>query len=111
VTAQEALTAFERGYGDDPDMELDPTVHEPVEGQPQLTHYQIARRTITDEEIRCQGVVSVPRGRGQTTKVCNKFLARRAGRPWEIPCPRCGQLNTSPESPEVPESPKGVPGS
>lgn len=66
-----------------------------VVGQADSTLYSAARRTIVDHMIRCQNQVPVPHEPGEY-KTCNRLLAIKAGRPWEIGCPRCKATNQSP---------------
>jgi hypothetical protein len=75
------------GHGLDPDPSF-------IEGTAEVTHHQVAKKTVTDEKIRCQGKVRV-RDEPGTEKVCNRLLAEKAGRPWVITCPRCKTINRS----------------
>lgn len=67
-----------------------------VDGRPALTHHKVAAKTTTDADIRCQGRVAVRSEPGEF-KVCGKLLAKLAGRPWVMECPRCKTVNRSPE--------------
>jgi hypothetical protein len=85
----------EDGYGS-PDIKLDAAFHtdyEGVAGNPSATKFAVAAKTITDADIRCQGKVAMRDG---SHKTCNKLLAKLAGRPWSIDCPRCHVTNNSP---------------
>lgn len=79
--------------------ELDPSMHT-IEGQADETRFAVARKTVTDTNIRCQSQVPVPHETGEF-KVCNRLLAVRAGRPWEMICPRCKGRNVSPSGAET----------
>lgn len=85
------------GYGDggialDLAFHLDHTAEEGAVG---ATRYSVAEKTVTDADIRCTGRVPLNGGH----KTCNKLLAKLAGRPWEIQCPRCRTVNRSPSPP------------
>ena len=81
--------------------DLDPTAHPDtvVQGRPVESHHQLAKKTITDKEIRCSGEMELPGRTPGRTRTCRKLLAAMAGRPWEITCPRCGTTNRSPAIP------------
>jgi hypothetical protein len=86
-------------YGD-PGTVLDPAFdaaadESAAEGQPAATKFAVAATAITDADIRCSGKVPV-RGEPGEFKSCNRLLARLAGRPWIIQCPRCKVTNRSP---------------
>lgn len=91
-------------YGDNT-IVLDPTflviddVADAPEGTPAATKYAVAQTTITDAEIRCSGQVAVRNDPGEF-RSCHKLLAKLAGRPWVIECPRCKTTNRSPSSPQ-----------
>jgi hypothetical protein len=92
-----AAAAIAAGFVSDRATPIDPTFHPVTEGHPVETHHQLAKKTVTDADIRCTGQVAIQRT--QTTKVCGKLLAIKAGRPWAIQCPRCHTVNTSPPIP------------
>ena len=82
-----------RGYGEG--LDLDAAFHTDdtaSEGTAGATRYSVAATTVTDADIRCSGKVPLRSGE---EKVCNKLLARQAGRPWVIECPRCRTVNRS----------------
>jgi phage FluMu protein Com len=101
-----ALAARSDRYGagmtEDPAMTAEPHIAS--------TRFHVTKRpvVITDNEIRCQGQVTLANG---STKTCNKLLATRASRPWEIVCPRCrhSNVNPQPEQLEEPELPVAEP--
>lgn len=85
------------GYGERlRPIDLDAAFHvadpDTAEGVTGATRRSLASITITDAEIRCSGVVTL---KNESTRPCNKLLARQAGRPWIIGCPRCGTENRS----------------
>lgn len=89
------------GYGERlTPIDLDAAFHvvdaDTAEGVTGATRRSLASITVTDADIRCSGTVTLKNG---TTRPCNKLLARQAGRPWVIECPRCRTVNKSPEGP------------
>lgn len=94
---RDAAAALAAGFVSDPTTPLDESLHSTTEGQPLESHHQLAKKTVTDSDIRCTGMVAIERT--QTTKRCGKLLAIQAGRPWKIQCPRCHAVNTSPAIP------------
>jgi len=94
-------------YGDDhpvlePSLHIDYTILDDdrgVPGRPALTHHQVATKTTTDADIRCQGQVAIRNDPGEF-RTCGKLLAKLAGRPWVMECPRCKTVNRSPLGPD-----------
>lgn len=83
------------GYG----AGLTDSLHEAKDhavGQPQVTHHQVAVKTITDHDVRCQAKVIRRDLPGQPEKVCGRLLAEMVGRPWVLRCSRCKAKNVSP---------------
>ena len=84
------MEAVVTGFGEGPQVvTLDPAFHtsdDAVIGASKETRFAVSKKIVTDRDIRCTGQVPLPNG---THKTCNKMLARLAGRPWEIECPRC----------------------
>jgi len=89
-------------YGND-HPPLEPSLHvdytlldDGVPGRPAVTHHQVAKTITTDADIRCVGQVPV-RGEPGEFRTCGKLLAKLAGRPWLLECPRCKTVNRSPD--------------
>ena len=86
-------------YGDQ-HTNIDPTFVTPVdapEGTPAVTKHARANTVTTDADIRCAGQVPIRSEPGEF-RTCHKLLAKLAGRPWVIECPRCKTTNRSPSS-------------
>lgn len=90
----DVATTNRYGTGLEPDPALSVEDGKPAVAS---TRYRVTEKpvAVTDNEIRCLGTVRMPNGQ---EKVCNRLLANLATRPWEIQCPRCKLVSSSPSA-------------